>query len=67
MSSITMPHYQAVFNGAQNVMRKVQKKKEIYGGVVEPTIQINAAVTKPKVEDKKALRLKMAALLMKTL
>jgi len=64
-----MPHFRAVFNGSRIVNREVKKKgafvteaKQTGGAVIQAK-----ALALPKVEDKKALRRKMAQELMKTL
>jgi hypothetical protein len=71
-----MPLYQSMFNGGRMVYRQVQKKKgddvrEQKGGsaaerTAAPAVQLSVPAI-PKPQDKKALRMKMAALLMQNL
>jgi hypothetical protein len=69
-----MPHFTTYFNGHRTVTRMVKKKtasgeKIQMGGAaqLQPTVAVNNVVAPKDAPDVKAVRQKMAALLMKTL
>ena len=69
-----MPQYQTYYNGSKTVTRLVRKKamtseKIQSGGAVQvqPTVAVKNTITPEKEPDVKAVRQKMAALLMKSL
>jgi hypothetical protein len=69
-----MPHYQTYYNGSRTVSRLVHKKmsqseKIQSGGAaqVQPTVTVKNTIAPDKEPDVKAVRQKMAALLMKSL
>ena len=69
-----MPHFQTYFNGSKTVTRLVRKKmtqhEQIQSGgavQVQPTVAVKNTIAPEKEPDVKAVRQKMAALLMKSL
>ena len=69
-----MPQYQTFYNGSRTVTRLVNKKmtqseKIQSGGAaqVQPTIAVKNTIAPDKEPDVKAVRQKMAALLMRSL
>ena len=69
-----MPQFQTYFNGSKTVTRLVRKKamtseKIQSGGAVQvqPTVAVKNTITPKEEPDVKAVRQKMAALLMKSL
>jgi len=69
-----MPQFQTYFNGSRTVTRLVRKKamtseKIQSGGAaqVQPTVAVKNTIAPEKEPDVKAVRQKMAALLMKSL
>ncbi len=69
-----MPQFQTYYNGSRTVTRLVNKKmtqveKIQSGGAVQvqPTVAVKNTITPDKEPDVKAVRQKMAALLMKSL
>ena len=71
-----MPLYQQFYNGCRVVSRPVERKKgddvrtkKMEGGNVDkqPKVELKSVPAPPKEQDKKALRMKMAAELMKSL